>query len=208
MFCFFWVSQYYVFVFGVNIVMGYVVQIQYNVLRWNDDWFVVCWGQDVVGRYYQCMCFQLGFQCQWYVNSYLVIIEVGVICCINQWVQLDSFIFDQYWFKCLDIQMMQSWCMVQQYWVFVDNFVQDILNDSFFVFNYFFCSFNGGSKIMQFQFVVDEWFEQFQCYFFWQIVLMQMQVWIYGDYRMIGVVNMFIEQVLMEMILFIFDYVG
>lgn len=207
-FCFFRVSQYYVFVFGVNIVTGYVVQIQYNVLRRNDDWFVVRRGQDVVGRYYQRTRFQLGFQRQRYVNSYLVIIEVGVICRINQRVQLDSFIFDQYRFKCLDIQTVQSRCTVQQYRVFADNFVQDILNDSFFAFNYFFRSFNGGSKITQFQFVVDERFEQFQCYFFRQIVLMQTQVWIYGDYRTIGVVNTFIEQVLTETILFIFDYVG
>ncbi len=81
-------------------------------------------GQDVVGRHHQRTRFQLGFQRQRYVNSHLVTIEVGVICRTNQRVQLDSFTFDQYRFKCPDTQTVQSRCTVQQYRVFADNFVR------------------------------------------------------------------------------------
>ncbi len=207
-FCFFRASQHHAFAFGVNTVTGHIVQTQNNVLRRNDDWFAVRRGQDVVGRHHQRTRFQLGFQRQRYVNSHLVTIEVGVICRTNQRVQLDSFTFDQYRFKCLDTQTVQSRCTVQQYRVFADNFVQDIPNDSFFALNHFLRSFNGGSKTTQFQLAVDERFEQLQRHFLRQTALMQTQVWTYGDYRTTGVVNTLTEQVLTETTLFTFDHVG
>lgn len=92
--------------------------------------------------------------------------------------------------------------------MFVDDFGENVLDFGQFVFDYFFGGFDGGGYVMIFQFVEDEWFEQFQGYFFWQIVLVQVQGWVYGDYGMIGVVYVFVEQVLMEVILFVFDYVG
>ena len=205
---FFRASQHHAFAFGVNTVTGHIVQTQNNVLRRNDDWFAVRRGQDVVGRHHQRTRFQLGFQRQRYVNSHLVTIEVGVICRTNQRVQLDSFTFDQYRFKCLDTQTVQSRCTVQQYRVFADNFVQDIPNDSFFALNHFLRSFNGGSKTTQFQLAVDERFEQLQRHFLRQTALMQTQVWTYGDYRTTGVVNTLTEQVLTETTLFTFDHVG
>lgn len=75
---FFGTVQHHAFAFGVNTVAGHVVQTQYNVLRRNDDWLAVRWGQDVVGGHHQRTRFQLGFQRQRYVNGHLVTIEVGV----------------------------------------------------------------------------------------------------------------------------------
>ena len=207
-FCFFRASQHHALAFGVNTVTGHVVQTQYNVLRRNDDWFAVRRGQDVVGRHHQRTRFQLGFQSQRYVNGHLVTIEVGVICRTNQRVQLDSFTFDQYRFKCLDTQTVQSRCTVQQYRVFADNFVQDIPNDSFFALNHLLSGFDGGGQATQFQLAVDERFEQLQRHFLRQTALMQTQVWTYGDYRTTGVVNTLTEQVLTETTLFTFDHVG
>ncbi len=205
---FFRASQHHAFAFGVNTVTGHVVQTQYNVLRRNDDWLAVRWRQDVVGRHHQRTRFKLGFQRQRYVNCHLVTIEVGVVCRTNQRVQLDSFTFDQYRFKCLNTQTVQSRCTVQQYRVFADNFIQDIPNHRFFTLNHFLGRFNGGSKTTQFQLAVDEWFEQLQCHFLRQTALMQTQVWTYGDYRTTGVVNTLTEQVLTETTLFTFDHVG
>ena len=205
---FFRASQHHAFAFGVNTVTGHVVQTQYNVLRRNDDWLAVRRGQDVVGRHHQRTRFQLGFQRQRYVNSHLVTIEVGVICRTNQRVQLDSFTFDQYRFKCLDTQTVQCWCTVQQYRVFADNFVQDIPDNSFFTLNHFLRGFDGGGQATQFQLAVNERFEQLQRHFLRQTALMQTQVWTYGDYRTTGVVNTLTEQVLTETTLLTFDHVG
>ena len=205
---FFRASQHHAFAFGVNTVTGHVVQTQYNVLRRNDDWFAVRRGQDVVGRHHQRTRFELGFQRQRYVNSHLVTIEVGVICRTNQRVQLDSFTFDQYRFKCLDTQTVQGWCTVQQYRVFADNFVQDIPDNRFFALNHFLRGFDGGGQATQFQLAVNERFEQLQRHFLRQTALMQTQVWTYGDNRTTGVVNTLTEQVLTETTLFTFDHVG
>lgn len=71
--------------------------------------------------------------------------------------------------------------MVQYYWMFVDDFFQDVLDFGFFVFDQFFGGFDGGGQVMMLQFGEDEWFEQFQCYFFWQVVLVQVQVWVDYD---------------------------
>ena len=205
---FFRASQHHAFAFGVNTVTGHVVQTQYNVLRRNDDRFAVRRRQDVVGRHHQRTRFQLGFQRQRYVNSHLVTIEVGVICRTNQRVQLDSFTFDQYRFKCLDTQTVQCWRTVQQYRVFADNFVQDIPHDSFFTLNHFLRGFDGGGEATQFQLAVDERFEQLQRHFLRQTALMQTQVRTYGNDRTTGVVNTLTEQVLTETTLFTFDHVG
>ena len=142
------------------------------------------------------------------MNCHLVTIEVGVICRTNQRVQLDGFTFDQYRFKGLDTQTVQSWCTVQHNRVFADNFVQDIPNDSFFALNHFLRGFDGGGQATQFQLAVDERFEQLQRHFLRQTALMQTQVWTYGDYRTTGVVNTLTEQVLTETTLLTFDHIG
>ncbi len=91
----------------------------------------------------------LGFQRQRYVNSHLVTIEVGALYAAqNQRVQLDSFTFDQYRFKCPDTQTVQSRCTVQRTGVFADNFVKDIPKRQLLHAQ---PRFDGGGKATQFQ---------------------------------------------------------
>ena len=92
--------------------------------------------------------------------------------------------------------------------MFANDFFQNIPNNRFLDFNQFFRCFDRCCQTHQFQFVENEWFEQFQRHQFWQTALMQFQLWTHNDNGTTGVVNTFTQQVLTETTAFTFDHLS
>ena len=168
-----------------------VVNTQNHVLRRHDNRFTGSRSQDVVGRHHQNASFKLRFNRKWNVNSHLVTVEVGVERCTNEWVQVNSFTFNQNRLKCLNTQAVQCRRTVQEYWVFTNNFFQDIPNFNSFFFNHTFSSFNCRSQTIHFQLSVNERFEQFQSHFLRQTALVKFKLRTNGNNGTTGIVNTF-----------------
>ena len=93
------------------------------------------------------------------MHGHLVTVKVSVKRGANEWMQVDGFAFYQYWFERLDTQAVKRWCAVEQYWMFSDNFFQNIPYFRTLGFHHALGSFDGGSDTVNFEFGVNERFE-------------------------------------------------
>ena len=201
------VSEQCAFAFTVDFVTRHVVQAQNDVLRRYDDRLTIGWRQHVVWSQHQGTGFFLCFQRQWNVYGHLVTVEVGIERRTNEWMQLNGFAFNQNRFKRLNTQTVQSRCTVQHDWMFANHVFQDVPNFWHFLFYQFFGLFDGVGQFQFFQFVENEWFEQFQCHFFRQTTLVQTQVRTYGNHWAAWIVHTFTQQVLTEATALTFNHV-
>src|SRR5690606_21873267 len=96
---------------------GHVVQTEYHVLRRNGDRRTIGRVKDVVRCKHQQLCFEDSLWSEWKVNRHLVTVEVSVERRTNEWVQLDSFSFNQLWLERLDSQTVKRRGPVEENWV-------------------------------------------------------------------------------------------
>ena len=205
---FFHISKQSAFPQTVDFVAGHVIQAQYNILRWHDNWLAIGWRKHVVRSQHQRARFHLRFQAQWHVNRHLVAVKVGVKRGTHQGVQLNGFAFNQNRLKRLNAQTVQSRCTVQQNGVFANHFFQDVPYFGHFLFYQFFGRLHGGGQFALFQFVENKRFEQFQRHFFRQTALVQTQVRTNGNHGTTRIVHPFTQQVLTEATALTFNHIG
>ena len=142
------------------------------------------------------------------MNGHLVTIEIGVECGADERVQLDRFTFDQHWLKRLNTETVQRWCAVEQYWVLANHVGQNIPHFGTLRLHHAFGGFDRRCDTVNFQFCVDEWFEQLKRHFLRQPALVQFEFRTHHNYRTARVIDAFAEQVLTEAALFPFQHVG
>ena len=164
-------------------LVGQVIDTQHHILGRNHDRFARSRRQNVVGRHHQHAGFQLSLNRQRNVNGHLVTVEVGVERGTNQRMQMDSFTFDQNWFKSLNTQTVQRRSTVQQNRMFANDFFQNIPNFRTFFFNHAFGRFNRRCVSVQFQFGINERLKQFQSHLLRQTALVQFQFRTDGNNR-------------------------
>ncbi|MNU68899.1 hypothetical protein D3C71_582750 [compost metagenome] len=192
------VREHHPFVLRIDRFAGRVVQTQHDILGRNDRWFAVRWEQDVVRCQHQGACFHLRFDRQRNVDRHLVTVKVGVECGADERVQLDGLAFNQDWLERLDTQTVQRRCAVQHDRMFTDHVFQDVPHDRLLNLDQLFGGLDRGSQTHQFQFIENEWLEQFQRHQFRQAALMQFQLRAHDDDRTTGVIDAFAQQVLTE----------
>ena len=147
---FFHISKQSAFALGVDFVAGHVIQAQYNILRWHDNWLAISRRKHIVRSQHQRARFHLRFQAQWHVNRHLVAVKVGVKRGAHQRVQLNRLAFDQNRLEGLNAQTVQSRRTVQQNGVFANHFFQDVPYFGHFLFYQFFGRLNGGRQFALF----------------------------------------------------------
>ncbi len=139
---------------------------------------------------------------------HLVTIEVCVVGCTDQRVQLNRLTFDQHRLECLNTKTVQCRRPVEQHRVFADHFSQDIPDFGGFLFHHFLGGFNGCRQTTCFQLTEDEWLEQFQRHLLRQTALVQSQRRANYNHGSTRVINALTEQILTESTLFTLDHVS
>src|SRR3569833_1642347 len=83
------------------------VKTKHHVLRRYRNRRTIGRVQDVVRSQHQYLGYQYSGITKRYIHGHLVTVKVSVECGTGQWVQLDSFTFNQLWLECLDTQTVQ-----------------------------------------------------------------------------------------------------
>ena len=192
------VREHHAFVLGIDGFTRGIVQTQHDILGRHDRRFAVRREQDVVRRQHQRTRFHLCFDRQRNVDRHLVTVEVGVECGADEWVQLDRLAFNQDRLERLDTQTVQRWCAVEHDRMFTDHVFQDVPDDRLLNLDQLLGGLDRGCQAHQFQFIENEWLEQFQRHQFRQAALMQFQLRAHDDDRTTGVIDAFAQQVLTE----------
>ena len=142
------------------------------------------------------------------MHRHLVTVEVGVEGGTDQRVQLDRLALDQHRLEGLDAKSMQGRRAVEQHRMLADDFLEDIPDFAFFLFDQLLGRLDRRRQAATLQLGEDERLEKFQRHLFRQTALMQLEGRTNHDYRTTGVIDTFAEQVLTEPALLAFDHVG
>ena len=188
-------------------IIGQIINTQNHILCRHDNRFTRCRRQNIVGRHHQNAGFQLCLNRQRNMNGHLVTVEVRVECGTNQRMQMNGFALNQHRLKRLNTQTVQSRRTVQKYWVFADNFFQNIPDFRPLFFHHSLGRFNRRGMTVKLQFGIDKRLKQLQSHFLRQTALMQFQFRTDGNNRTSRIVNTFTQKVLTETSLFTFQHI-
>ena len=132
------------------------------------------------------------------MHRHLVAVEIRVEGGADQRVKLNRLAFNQYRFKRVNAQAVQSRRAVQQHRVFANHLFQNIPNFGAFLFHHPLCGLDGGGVAIFFQLRINERLEELQRHLLRQAALMELQFRPHHNHRTAGIIHALAEQVLAE----------
>ena len=141
------------------------------------------------------------------MDGHLVTIKVGVKSRTDQRMKLDSLSLDQYHFKGLHTQPVQSGCPVENHRILAHDIIEHVPYLFGPLFHHLAGTLDSGYKSLGFKLIVDKRLKQLQGHFFRETALVQPQVWADHNNGTTGIVDTFTEQILAEAPLFAFQHV-
>ncbi len=141
------------------------------------------------------------------MDRHLVAIEVGVIGCTNQRMELDRFSFHQNRLESLDTESMQSRRTIEQHRMLLNDIIQNVPNLWADFFHHSLRAFDIMRHSILNQPLHDERLEQFQSHLFRQAALIEFQFRANNDNASAGVVHSLAQQVLSETALLSFQHI-
>ena len=109
------------------------------------------------------------------MHSHLVAVKIRIEGSADQWMNLDSFTFDQHRLERLDAESMQRRRAIQQHGMFANNLFKNVPNDRLLALNHFPCLLDRGRVLLLFELVVYERLEQLEGHLLRQAALMQLE---------------------------------
>ena len=173
-----------------------------HILTRCNDWFSILWTKDVVATKHHDECLGSCLFTQWYVDSHLVTVKVGVEGSTYQWVQTHSTSFHQLRFEGLDSQTVQRRCTVHQNRIAVNDTFHNIPDTRILTVDQLFRCLRIACNFLVYDFIDDKRLEQLNCHFTRQTALIHFQIRSDRDNRTSGEVNTLTKQVLTEASLF------
>ena len=138
---------------------------------------------------------------------HLVTVEVGIVRCTNERMELDCLTFYKNRLKCLDTESVKRGGAVKHNRMFLDHFLKNIPNFRLKSLYHFLCIFYIMCCSVCHKFFHNKRFKQFDCHLFRKTALINLKFRSYDDNRTSRIVDTFSKQVLTETSGFTFQHI-
>src|SRR6516162_2382548 len=142
------------------------------------------------------------------MNGHLITVKVRIEGGADQGVDLDRFAFDEDRLKGLNAKAVKGGGAIQEYRMFLDDFLQDVPNHRLLAFHHFFGGLDSGAEARLLEPVINEGLEKLESHLLRQTALMKFQLRPHNDNRAPRVVDALTEQILPEASLLALERIG